>query len=97
MRVASILLFCAVVSLASCHKNPVGTTKKPTELSDKGRRMDNLTYLFFCMKGNYSSEDQSRNDSDYYNIRLRMVPVWKKENDVFYQYDSRISAHRYMV
>ena len=38
------------------------------------------------MSGNFSSELQSRNDSDYFDIRLRMEPIWKANDKEFYLY-----------
>jgi hypothetical protein len=39
-----------------------------------------------CMSGSFSSELQSRNDSDYFDIRLRMVPIWQSTDSLFYLY-----------
>lgn len=38
------------------------------------------------MQGNFSSLEQSQHDSDYFDIRLRMVPIWKSAPDHFYLY-----------
>jgi hypothetical protein len=38
------------------------------------------------MSGNFSSELQSQRDSDYFDIRLRMVPIWKSTDSIFYLY-----------
>lgn len=38
------------------------------------------------MEGSYSSEEQSQNDSDYYDIRLHMKPIWKERSDGFWFY-----------
>jgi hypothetical protein len=38
------------------------------------------------MSGNFSSELQSKNDSDYFDIRLRMEPIWKATDTEFYLY-----------
>ena len=38
------------------------------------------------MSGSFSSELQSKNDSDYFDIRLRMEPIWKASENEFYLY-----------
>lgn len=40
------------------------------------------------MSGSFSSAEQSKNDSDYFDIRLRMVPIWKEKSNKnqFYLY-----------
>ena len=38
------------------------------------------------MSGRFSSEQQSKNDSDYFDIRLRMEPIWKSSENEFYLY-----------
>lgn len=38
-----------------------------------------LTELVSIMKGFYTSEKQSKDDKDYYNIALRMTPIWKNK------------------
>jgi CpeT protein len=38
------------------------------------------------MSGNFSSELQSKSDSDYFDIRLRMEPIWKASENEFYLY-----------
>jgi hypothetical protein len=38
------------------------------------------------MSGSFSSELQSKNDSDYFDIRLRMEPIWNGSDTEFYLY-----------
>lgn len=38
---------------------------------------ENLNELVSIMQGYYSSEKQSIEDKDYYNISLRMIPIWR--------------------
>lgn len=37
---------------------------------------DDLLTLYKCMQGSFSSEQQAKNDTDYYHIRLHMSPIW---------------------
>lgn len=38
------------------------------------------------MNGSFNSKEQSLNDTTYFDIRLRMVPIWKMTDNVFYLY-----------
>jgi hypothetical protein len=38
------------------------------------------------LQGGYSSELQSKNDSDYYSISLMIIPIWTKRTDGFWFY-----------
>lgn len=44
----------------------------------------NMQELITIMQGNYSSEKQSKKDSTYFNISLRMVPIWKDKGNYLY-------------
>lgn len=43
-----------------------------------------LNELITIMQGNYSSEKQSVKDTSYFNISLRMVPIWKNKGHYLY-------------
>jgi CpeT protein len=45
---------------------------------------NNLNELITIMQGNYSSEKQSVKDTSYFNISLRMVPIWKNKGHYLY-------------
>jgi CpeT protein len=45
-----------------------------------------FTLLKQFMSGSFSSELQSKNDSDYFDIRLRMEPIWQATDNEFYLY-----------
>ncbi len=38
------------------------------------------------MQGAYTSEEQSKNDSDYYSISLKMIRIWKDRTDGYWFY-----------
>ncbi|WP_395053328.1 chromophore lyase CpcT/CpeT [Flavobacterium sp.] len=44
----------------------------------------NFNELLTIMKGNYSSEKHSKRDTTYFNISLRMVPIWKEKGNYLY-------------
>ena len=43
-----------------------------------------LKELFNLMQGTYSSEVQSKKDTSYFNISLRMVPIWQERGYYLY-------------
>ena len=43
-----------------------------------------LEQLVVYMQGTYSSEKQSMDDKEYFNISLRMTPIWKKKGHYLY-------------
>lgn len=44
----------------------------------------NLNELVTIMQGQYSSEAHSKRDTSYFNISLRMVPIWKNKGHYLY-------------
>lgn len=45
---------------------------------------DHLNELVSIMQGTYSSEKQSVQDTTYFNISLRMTPIWKNKGHYLY-------------
>lgn len=64
-----ITLFLALCLMTSCLPN-----KKTTANFDK---------LATMMEGNFSSEKQSKKNSHYKSILLRMTPIWKEKGTYF--------------
>jgi hypothetical protein len=50
------------------------------------KEQESFSLLRQCMSGNFSSQLQSQRDSDYFDIRLRMVPIWQGTDSLFYLY-----------
>ena len=44
------------------------------------------------MSGSFSSELQSKADTDYFHISLRMIPIWKASSNDFYLYVEQAMA-----
>ncbi|HRE42001.1 MAG TPA: chromophore lyase CpcT/CpeT [Ignavibacteria bacterium] len=44
------------------------------------------------MEGSFSSQDQSKNDSDYFDIRLEMKRIWKDRTDAIWFYVEQATA-----
>jgi len=42
--------------------------------------------LLSYMEGSFTSREQSQTDSNYYDIRLEMVRIWKDRNDGYWLY-----------
>jgi len=70
------ILFIAfvVLGLASCKSTQTAASKSEA----------NLNELVAIMQGTYSSEKQSVADTTYFNISLRMVPIWKNKGHYLY-------------
>jgi CpeT protein len=66
MKKTLIVIFITILSISNC----------PAQ-NKKASNDDHLKELVSIMQGTYSSEKQSKSDSTYYNISLRMVPIWK--------------------
>ena len=62
------------IAIASCKSGQNVTTKSETHLNE----------LVAIMQGTYSSEKQSEKDTSYFNISLRMVPIWKNKGHYLY-------------
>lgn len=83
-------IFVFLFSVA-CHRtSQVGKEAEVTiENSENApsRKMDSFTFLRLCMQGEFSSQAQSLEDKDYFDIRLRMIPIWPDSGpDAFYLY-----------
>ena len=71
-----LLLAVLSVTLFSCKSGQNGTLLSRSET--------NMQELITIMQGNYSSEKQSKKDTTYFNISLRMVPIWKDKGNFLY-------------
>ncbi len=45
-----------------------------------------LALLHKYMSGSFSSAQQSKSDSDFYDIRLHMAPIWPEQKDGYWLY-----------
>ena len=52
--------------------------------SAKVAKQNELQQLMNFMQGTYSSEKQSIEDKEYFNISLRMIPIWKEKGNYLY-------------
>jgi hypothetical protein len=52
--------------------------------SAQENKTTDLKYLVAIMQGTYSSEKQSITDKEYFNISLRMIPIWKEKGNYLY-------------
>ena len=71
-------------------KNPAQKPGK-TRISKKKQNSD-LARLQKWMAGYFSSQQQAAKDSDYFDVRLRMVPIWKKRPDGHWFYVEQAMA-----
>ena len=70
------VIFLLLISLFS-----ISAFSQSLTLKDK-----DLKKLVKRMAGEFSSEQQSKNDSDYFHIKLRMKQIWKDRTDGYWLY-----------
>jgi len=77
MKRFSKLIFLVIIILATCEarSQQVPLIKQP-----------DINALAALMQGSFSSEEQSLNDSDYYDIRLHMKRIWNDRTDGIWLY-----------
>ena len=52
-----------------------------TNISSSSFAQNYMNYLVDYMTGSFSSKEQAENDSNYFNIELEMVQIWKDRTD----------------
>lgn len=52
----------------------------------KAQFSPDLKKLATMMQGSFSSEEQSKDDSTYFDIRLKIVPIWEQRTDGIWMY-----------
>ena len=68
------ILFALFLSCNSTKNSSTSINKNSKELKE----------LVSIMQGHYSSERQSINDTSYFNISLRMTPIWKEKGNYLF-------------
>lgn len=68
----AIVLLIAILLTTACK-----TSQNQSESKE-------LKELVSIMQGHYSSEKQALADKDYYNISLRMTPIWKSKGNYLF-------------
>ena len=76
------ILLIAVLTLIT------GRLSAQVEINDNSekRGVDDLTLLSSYMQGTFTSEEQSKNDTTYFNIVLRMKRIWTERTDGIWLY-----------
>jgi CpeT protein len=69
-----IVIIAAIILTLGCSSTKMNSDKMS----------GNLNELVSIMQGNYSSEAHSKRDTSYFNISLRMVPIWKNKGHYLY-------------
>jgi CpeT protein len=70
----NLLFIVLAVAIVSCKTSQNSVSKSEA----------NMNELATIMQGTYSSEKQSVKDTSYFNISLRMVPIWKNKGHYLY-------------
>jgi len=83
MKRISKLIFLVIIILTTCEvrSQQVPLLKQP-----------DINALVALMEGSFSSEEQSLNDSDYYDIRLYMKKIWTDRTDGRWLYVEQAAA-----
>lgn len=63
-----------------------------TALAQSAKKDKALEELFNIMKGSYTSEKQAATDKDYFNISLKMIPIWSSKG--YYLYVEQALANK---
>jgi len=71
--VKNLIYLLLLLSVAGC-----SASIKPTSTKTEDSELDQLVSL---MAGSFSSELQSKNDTNYFNISLVMTPIWVDRTD----------------
>lgn len=80
IRLNAIVWLCFL--LGQC--TPIHRAVKPVS--------KDLTLLLTYMSGDFSSQAQSQRDSDFYDIRLHIRPIWKKDKSNHWLYVEQAAA-----
>ena len=72
-----IIVTALFVLLLSCK-----TTQNSTKILNKNSK--EIIELITIMQGYYSSQKQALNDTNYFNISLRMTPIWKEKGNYLF-------------
>jgi hypothetical protein len=86
-----LLAILLMVGLLLPNFNSVDAKKRPVRRTSKTRVVKNtsnsdMARLQKWMTGYFSSQSQAAKDSDYFDVRLRMTPIWKNRTDGFWLY-----------
>lgn len=57
-----------------------------------GQQNSDIEIMTEWMTGSFTSEEQSLNDTDYYNISLEMTRIWENFNDGYWLYVEQAAA-----
>ena len=90
------LLFISLLALASLFgisptSAPIPAAKTTTGETGKDQHPD-LLRLFNMMQGSFSSKAQAQKDTAYFDIRLRMAPIWPGRKEALWLYVEQAMA-----
>jgi hypothetical protein len=83
-------LLASIFDTAYAKKRP--TRKSTKSSSTKNKSNSDIIRLQQWMTGYFSSQAQAAKDSDYFDVRLRMTPIWKDRKDGFWLYVEQAMA-----
>jgi hypothetical protein len=92
--VSLLLVFSLIISLpltAQAKKRSHNTQKSTIKRSHPTQDIDKL---YAWMSGHFSNQQQALKDSDYFDVRLHMVPIWKERSSGHYLYMEQALAEQ---
>lgn len=97
LRSYLILLFFAF-SVWGCNSSPQTDTPdqpaepaKPAQTQIKASQ-DDLGVLVSWMSGSFSSQEQAEADTNYFDIRLQMMPIWQETGEHWLYVEQAVTA-----
>ena len=82
------ILYLAVIFLCSCSKSNIDENANQSTFSK------DLISLASWMDGSFSNYNQSLKDSNFFDINLEMVKIWKNRTDAIWLYVEQASSAR---
>lgn len=80
------MLLASIFFVAAIDNSIAEAGSKKAPKAKKVSQKEELATLLGWMTGYFSSAQQAEKDSDYFDIRLRMVQIWKDRKDGYWLY-----------
>jgi CpeT protein len=92
--VSLLLAISLVISLPSAAQAKKHSRKTQKTTAKRNKSPNDIDRLYNWMSGNFSSQQQALKDSDYFDVRLHMAPIWKERSDGHWLYIEQALAEQ---
>lgn len=74
----------------------IGNLNAQIKIADDSQKdnLSDISLLLSYMQGSFSSEEQSKADTNYFDIRLQMKPIWTNRSDAHWIYVEQAVASK---